>query len=116
MNLNLVTNGWTACTFNQELSLTEVTRRTLQARGSQQRYAERHREASTALNAAEERAEASQELVKHLKGLVEDKESRVSDLERQLRSASSVCYTSLASPRSSNIRNMLIYHHPASLN
>lgn len=69
-----------------------MSRVRLQARGSQQRYAERHRDASVALNAAEERAEASQELVKHLKGLVEDKESRVSDLERRLQSSSSVCY------------------------
>lgn len=68
-----------------------------QARGSQQRYAERHREASAALHAAEEQAEASQELVKHLKGLVEDKESRVSELERQVQSASSVCSQSLGS-------------------
>jgi hypothetical protein len=62
----------------------------MQARSSQQRYAERHRDTAAALSEAEERAEASQELVKHLRGLVEDKESRVSDLERQLRAASSV--------------------------
>eukprot|EP00892_Ulva_mutabilis_P007177 jgi/Ulvmu1/4831/UM020_0117.1 len=61
-----------------------MTRMYAQARGSQQRYSERHREASSALQAAQDRADAAQDQVKYLKDTIADKDGQLSHLEQQV--------------------------------
>lgn len=62
----------------------------VQAQGSQQRYSERHREASTALQAAQDRANAAQDQVKYLKDIIADKDVQVGRLAQQVKMSQEV--------------------------
>lgn len=64
--------------------LDKITHSHVQARGSQQRYSERHREASTALQAAKDRADAAQDQVKYLKDTIADQDGKLHRLEQQV--------------------------------
>lgn len=69
----------------------------VQARGSQQRYSERHRETFTALQAARDRADVAEEQLKYLKETMADQEGKIRRLEHQLE-------------KSHQVRAITLYH------
>lgn len=68
----------------------KVTLQHAQARSSQQRYSERHREASEALQAAKDRADAAQDQVKYLKDVIADQDEKLHRMGQQVQSSDQV--------------------------